>query len=155
TELLKRDHMDLGVRVATNIPYLAEQFRRALDSWARILDFDWHADDSENCSIRLLDGEHGLFNPPTIVARSQMPGRLNFQGSIAFNPTRKLSGDELYRIALHEIGHIFGLQHSSNASSIMFFLDLDGLDWLDSKDLAQLAAHHKLRLASFERPVKI
>ena len=38
SELLKQGHMDLGVRVATANPLLAEQFRRAMDSWSKILD---------------------------------------------------------------------------------------------------------------------
>ena len=52
SELLKQGHMDLGVRVATANPLLAEQFRRAMDSWARILDLDWREDDTQNCSIQ-------------------------------------------------------------------------------------------------------
>src|SRR5437016_2508613 len=123
SELLKHGHMDLGVRMSTAIPFLADQFRRAMDSWSRVLDFEWHADDTQNCSIQLVDGARELFKPATVVARSQLPERLNFQGSIAFNPAQRLSETELYRIAVHEIGHMFGLQHSSNAASIMFFLE--------------------------------
>ncbi len=35
SELLKQGHMDLGVRVATANQLLAEQFRHAMDAWAR------------------------------------------------------------------------------------------------------------------------
>src|ERR1700733_10010863 len=91
TELLKQGHMDLGVRLATANPSLATQFRRAMDAWARILDLDWHEDDTQNCSMQLVDGERKLFQPAAIVARSQLPDRLNFQGWIAFNPARTLS----------------------------------------------------------------
>src|SRR5450631_113389 len=75
SELLKLGHMDLGVRVATANAFLAEQFRRAMDSWARILDLDWHEDDTQDCSIQLVDGERALFQPAAIVARSQLPDR--------------------------------------------------------------------------------
>jgi hypothetical protein len=155
SELLKHGHMELGVRVATANPILDEQFRRAMDSWARILDLDWHEDDTQNCSIQLIDGERELFEAAYIVARSQLPDRLDFQGWIAFNPVQTLTGTELYRISIHEIGHMLGLQHSSNAMSVMYSFDLDGLQWLDATDLASLATHHKLRIVDLDTPVKL
>jgi len=88
SELLRQGHLDLGVRVATANPALAEQFRRAMDSWASILDLDWHEDDTENCSIQLVDGKSELFQLSAIAARSQFPDRRAFQGWIAFNPAR-------------------------------------------------------------------
>jgi hypothetical protein len=147
--------MDLGLRLATANPILGEQFRRAMDSWARILDLDWHEDDTQNCSIQLVDGDRELFQPAYIAARSQLPDWLDFQGWIAFNPAQRLSETELYRISVHEIGHMLGLQHSSNAMSVMYGLNLDGLDWLDSSDLAALATHHKLRITTLDKPVKL
>ena len=155
SELLRQGHLDIGVRVATANPSLAEQFRRAMDSWARILDLDWHEDDTENCSIQLVDGKRELFQPTAIAARSQLPDRRDFQGWIAFNPAQTLSESELYRIAVHEIGHILGLQHSSNAMSVMYGFDVEGLEWLDPTDLAALATHHKLRVATLDKPVKL
>ena len=154
SELLKHEHMDLGVRVATTNPLLAAQFRRAMDSWASILDMDWHEDDTQNCSIQLVDGERELFQP-SIAARSQLPDLLDFQGWIAFNPAQTFSETELYRIAGHEIGHMLGLQHSSNARSVMYGFDLEGEEWLDLTDLAALATHHKLRIATLDKPVKL
>jgi Matrixin len=155
SQLMQTGHLDLGVRVATANPSLAKQFRRAMDFWASILDLDWHEDDTENCSIQLVDGERKLFQSAVIAARSQLPDRLDFQGWIAFNPAQTLSESELYRIAVHEIGHIFGLQHSSSAISVMYGLDLEGLEWLDTTDLAALATHHKLRIATLDKPVKL
>jgi hypothetical protein len=155
SELLRQGHLNLGVRVATANPSLAEQFRRAMDSWASILDLDWHEDDTENCSIQLVDGKRELFQLSVIAARSQLPDRLDFQGWIAFNPAQTLSEAEMFRIAVHEIGHILGLQHSSNARSVMYGFDLEGLKWLDPTDLAALATHHKLRIATLDKPVKL
>ena len=66
SELLKQGHMDLGVRVATANPVLAEQFRRAMDTWAEVLDLDWHEDDTQNCSIILVDGQRELFGAATL-----------------------------------------------------------------------------------------
>jgi len=154
-ELLKRGHMDLGVRLATTNSLLAEQFRRAMDSWAKILDLDWHEDDTQNCSIQLFDGDRELFQPVVVAARSQLPNRDDFQGWIAFNPAQKLSETVLYRISLHEIGHMLGLQHSSNPASVMYFLDLEGLEWLEPADLAALAKHHKMRISALDQPVAL
>ena len=155
SELLSQEHMDLGVRVATANPVLARQFRRAMDTWAGILDLDWHEDDTQNCSIQLVDGERQLFQPEAVAARSQLPDRLNFDGWIAFNPGRALSATELYQVSLHEIGHVLGLQHSSNAMSVMYSFNLEGQEWLDVSDLTALATHHKLRIAPTDKPLKL
>jgi len=155
SELLTQKHMDIGVRVATANPVLAEQFRRAMDSWASVLDLSWHEDDTRSCAIQVVDGSRDLFQPSSIAARSQLPDRADFQGWIAFNPGQKLSESDFYRISLHEIGHVLGLQHSSDAESVMFSFDLDGQEWLDRADLAALAARHKLRIKALDRPVKL
>jgi hypothetical protein len=147
--------MDLGVRFATENSVLADQFRRALDMWATILDLDWHEDNTRSCAIQLMDGQRDLFPIRAIAARAQFPDRLDFQGWIAFNPGLKLSEDELYEISLHEIGHIFGLLHSSNAASVMYGFDLDGPRSLDQADMAALAARHKLRIATPAKLVEL
>src|ERR1700682_335023 len=79
-ELLKQGHMDLGVRLATANKTLARQFRRATDFWAQILDLDWHEEDSQSCSIEVLDGDSELFQSTwgRLVARSQLPDRSHF-----------------------------------------------------------------------------
>lgn len=154
-ELLIQGHMDLGVRVATSNPVLAREFRHAMDTWASVLDLDWHEDDSQNCSIQVIDGARQLFQPAAIAARSQLPDRLDFDGCIAFNPGQALNPAELYQISLHEIGHVLGLPHSLNANSIMYSFNLEGQVWLDLTDLAKLAAHHKLRIAFSDKPVRL
>jgi hypothetical protein len=155
SELLRQGHMDLGVRVATANQVLAEQFRHAMDTWASILDLDWHDDDTENCSIQLVDGQRQLFQPAAVAARSQLPDRLFFDGWIAFNPGQALSAIEMYRISLHEIGHVLGLPHSSNPRSVMYSFNLEDQEWLDPSDLAVLAIHHKLRIATPDTPIKL
>ena len=155
SELLRHGHMDLGVRLATANQVLAEQFRHAMDTWASIIDLDWHEDNSKSCSIQLIDGELELFHPAAVAARSQLPDRRLFDGWIAFNPTQTLSATELYQMSLHEIGHVLGLQHSSNAMSVMYGFNLDDQEWLYPKDLAALAKHHKLRIAIPDKPVNL
>jgi len=149
--------MNLGVRLATSNPALAAGFKEALNFWASILDLNWHEDDSGNCAIELVDGQRDLFEPEpdNMAARSQFPDRQGFQGWIVFNPAVPLSRTELYRISVHEIGHMLGLRHSSNTLSLMYGLDLDCSESLDAQDLAALAAHHKLRITSLTQPVKL
>ena len=57
-----------------------------------------------------------------------------------------MAANELFLMSVHELGHVFGLPHSNNASSVMYFLLLDGPTFLDDADLATLATRHKLRM---------
>jgi hypothetical protein len=136
--------MDLGIRFSTSNQELMVEFARALDFWSTILDMNWHQEDSRNCAIQVVDGFPGLFKPAE-SARAQFPGSLSFQGWIAFNPKASLAGNELFQTSVHELGHVFGLQHSHNASSVMYFLCLGSPAFLDDTDLAALANRHKLR----------
>jgi len=147
TELLKHDAMDIGVKFATSNPELEQQFRQALTFWAEVLEMTWHEDDSQSCSIQVVDGTSEILKR-TIVARSQFTDWDNFQGWIAFNPTAPLNRSELYLTAVHEIGHMLGLKHSSNTKSIMYYLDLEGQEYLDTSDLVLLASRHKMRFSA-------
>jgi predicted Zn-dependent protease len=97
--------------------------------------------------MEVSDGERQLFEPTpdNMVARSQLPDRLGFQGWIVFNPRVTLTPAELYRISVHEIGHMLGLKHNSDTRSVMYDFDLECSEILDAADLASLRAHHKLR----------
>jgi len=157
SELLKQGPMNLGVRVATANPVLAEEFRAAMDFWARVLDLEWHEESTQNCSIEVIDGERDLFEPEpeNMAARSQFPDRRDFQGWIAFNPAVPLSKMESYRISVHEIGHMLGLRHSTNVKSLMYGFDMDDSESLQPTDLAALASRHKLRIASLTQPIPL
>jgi len=144
SELLKTTPLTLAVRFSTSDPELAAEVARALDFWATVLDMEWHEDDSRNCAIQIVDGGPDLFIS-TQVARAQLPNRPGFEGWIAFNPKMRLPATEEFFVAVHELGHVFGLPHNSRASSIMYYLNIDGPYVLDEADLRALDARHRLR----------
>ena len=147
-DLLSHEHLDLAVRISTGNADLAEQFERALDFWSGVLDLEWHeASAADECSMQLLDGTPSLFNWCVCMsARSQLPDREGFQGWIAFNPRYKLSKDAMFLDSVHEIGHVLGLAHNPDESSIMYsFGDEERFAWLDQADLDALALRHALR----------
>ena len=154
TELLKRDPMNLGVKISTSNPVLAQEFRQALNFWSTVVDMHWHEDDSDSCAMQLVDGTPAILKT-SIVARSQFTEWDNFQGWIAFNPKAPLTNTELYLTAVHEIGHMLGLKHNPSIHSVMYYLDLEGTEVLDQTDLATLALRHKLRIASLSEPVAV
>jgi len=144
TEVLKREPMNLGVRFSTSNPTLKAEFKHAMSFWASILEMNWHEEDGRACAIQVVDGDPDLFSPGE-VARAQFPWLPAYQGWIAFNPRVSLPASELFLTAVHELGHLLGLPHSSNGSSVMYFLALDDAVFLDSADLAALATRHRLR----------
>jgi len=148
-DLVDKEHVDLGVRLSTSNTTLARQFERAMEFWASIVDFDWHEVQSDGCAVQLVEGTQDLFESAAIAARAQEPDRTGFQGWVAFNPASKLTEHEMFVVSVHEIGHLLGLSHSQNASSVMFFFTLDDSVWLDAADLAVLAQRHTLRSGVF------
>ena len=146
SELLSREHVDLGVRIATANPELAVAFAKALDFWAGVLDIDWHETGSDDCALQVVDGTPSLFNfCRCMSARAQLPDQPAFQGWIAFNPRLKLTKHEMFLDSVHEIGHVLGLSHNPSDSSVMFYLGLGKIVSLNARDLDTLAARHQLR----------
>jgi hypothetical protein len=154
SELLKRDSMRLGVRFSTSNSAVAREFRRAMDFWAGIIDMSWHEDPSSSCSLELVDGTPAILRN-AVVARAQFVEWQNFEGWVAFDPRAPLTKAEMYSTAVHEIGHTLGLRHNPNPNSVMYYIDLEGSEVLDSGDLASLAARHKLRFGLGRAPIPV
>jgi hypothetical protein len=147
-ELRKAGHMSIGVRYDISDPVIIQQFHRAIDFWAKLLDADFHDDQSTSCAIAIVEGSDAVLqHRGTIVARAQLPDRLNFHGWIAVDPMARtyLADDEATAIWIHEIGHLLGLKHNPSPGSIMFCVDVDGSSRLDSQDLHAIASQHALR----------
>ena len=141
----------VGVRIDVTDEW-ADGFRRALSFWNTVLAANFHEESNlDACSIRIIYGGPKILDR-AIVARSQVTDRSRFQGKIAVKKmaAQELSSDEIYGIAVHEIGHILGLKHSTNAHSVMFFLNVDGAEALDAEDIWDLSQRHKVRPEIFE-----
>lgn len=136
---------EIGVKIDASEPW-AEAFRRALSFWNTVLVANFHEETNLNaCAVRIINGGPGILNN-AIVARSQLTEWSTFRGKIAVSPgaATAMSSDELYGAAVHELGHILGLKHNASSRSVMYFLNVNGTEVLDSKDILDLSSHHKL-----------
>ena len=143
--LSKRGHLDIGVHFSTAE---AKQYKSALDFWTTVLDMTWHVDNTRSCAIEVIDRPTTMF-PPMVIANALTP-----DGVIEVNNRADLSAWESYATAVHEIGHLFGLEHNRRARSVMFYLDVAEDAVLDRHDLKVLAKFHKLRTNAKEVHVR-
>jgi hypothetical protein len=145
-----RNHVldSVGVKIDATDAW-ADGFRRALSFWNTVLAANFHEETNlDACAVRIINGGPDILNK-RIIARSQLTARDNFRGKIAVSPeaAKEMSSAEMYVAAVHEFGHMLGLKHSASIRSVMYFLNIDGTEVLDSKDILDLSAHHKLRPA--------
>jgi hypothetical protein len=139
---------DIGVKIDASEPW-ADGFRRALSFWNTVLAANFHEETNLNaCAIRIVNGGPDVLNQ-AIVARSQLPQWENFRGKIAVSPraAKTMSTAEMYGTAVHELGHMLGLKHNASSQSVMYFLNVNGTEILDGKDLLDLSTWHRLRTA--------
>ena len=139
---------DIGVRIDAAAPW-ADGFRRALSFWNSVLAANFHEETDLNvCAVRIVDGGPDIFEAG-IVARSQLPYWTGFRGKIAVSSVagNEMSSAEVYAAAVHELGHTLGLRHNANVHSLMYFLDIEGGEGLDSNDLSDLRSLHEVRQA--------
>jgi len=139
---------EIGVKIDVAEPW-ADGFRRALSFWNTVLDANLHEETDLNaCTVRIINGGADILNH-AVIARSQIPDWSNFRGKIAVSAAaaKGLGGDEIYATAVHELGHMLGLRHNADSRSVMYFLNVDGTEVLDSQDILDLSRHHQLRRA--------
>jgi len=137
---------DIGVKIDATEPW-ADGFRRALSFWNSVLAANFHEDTNLNsCAVRIINAGRKIVNE-AIVARSQFTERDNFRGKIAVSPraAKAMLRAAMYATAVHEFGHMLGLKHNASSQSVMYFLNVNGTEVLDSQDILDLSARHKLR----------
>ncbi len=140
---------DIGVKIDAAEPWAAA-FRRALRFWNTVLAANFHEETNlDSCAIRIMDEGPEILNH-AMVARSQLAEWDNFRGKIAVSPVaaKIMSRAEMYGAAVHELGHLLGLKHNASSQSVMYFLNVNGTEVLDRKDILELSTHHKLRAAA-------
>lgn len=113
-------------------------FRRALDYWSTIIEMNWTEESSDECVIEVTDQVPYAFDHGEIAYAGSA-------GTIAIKPGLRLSPRLMYSIAVHELGHEFGLDHNEDQRSFMRARHAKGTEVLLPADLEALAAKHKLR----------
>ena len=138
-ELLKKGHMEIPVWIATSDPVWAEQQARALNFWSTVLDMNWYpADNAEDCALAFVDGNPSFMDTDTIGI-AQMPAWKGFQGLIAVNLSEfGRTPEQKFRNAVHELGHVWGLEHNPIGASVMYPYDVGTYKVLMKPDLAAL-----------------
>jgi hypothetical protein len=65
--------MSLGVRYDTTDPVVIQQFHPAFDFWTKVLDADFHDEQSTSCAIAVVDGTKEVLRQNSgTVARAQL-----------------------------------------------------------------------------------
>jgi hypothetical protein len=153
SELLKHGSMNIGIRFTTSNSKLVVEFENAMNFWTTVIDMHWHAEQSSLCSLELIDGQSDLFDDST-VAKAHLAQTDESSNWIAFNAKVPFTRGELYLTAIHEVGHLLGLEHNPNVSSVMYYTNAAGAILLDATDLSALAERHKLRRGSASAPIR-
>jgi hypothetical protein len=144
--LLARSHLELGVKFDTNNSRFKEAAAEALNYWAGQLDLTWREDsDDRTCSIEFRPAEFGVrADSHDTLAMAHLPDHAKYDGVVYF---RLLAHYDAQRVFIHELGHLFGLEHSDTRNSPMYFQPENAGAALTGSELKQLAKRHKLALA--------
>jgi hypothetical protein len=114
----------------------------------------WHEDDdSSTCAIEFRPAEFGARNDKhDILAMAHMPGNRKFDGVIYFN---LLAHYDAQKVFVHELGHMFGLEHSGSQNSPMYFEPENAGNDLAPFELKQLSKRHKLATAKLVPSISV
>ncbi|MEP5729345.1 MAG: matrixin family metalloprotease [Sulfitobacter sp.] len=130
-------------------PIYQDIIRDAFQAWEDVIDIDFvEATPGADTDIKLgwdvIDGPFSVVgeastrgSKTTSTLFSFTEAEIRFDIAENWATDRDAARDEvgLYQVALHEIGHVLGLDHAQNAETIMFASDISDLPGLTAGDI--------------------
>lgn len=130
--------------------------REAFQAWEDVADIDFvEVSADAGAEIELgwdtIDGGFGVVGEAasrgyktTETLFSMTEAEIRFDIAENWTTSREVGGNEvgLYQVALHEIGHVLGLNHTSGPGTIMYASDISDLSGLTPGDIAGAQAFY-------------
>lgn len=112
---------------------IIDNIRRAFQSWSAVCFLTFtEVSGTADIAIRFVTGDHGdgsnFDGPGNVLAHGFFPppnggaiaGDLHFDDAETWTTNNPPTGFDFLTVAIHEIGHTLGLDHSADANAIMF-----------------------------------
>jgi len=136
-----------GFDAAISDPAFQSLIRAAFAAWEAVLDIDFvEVADSGASNIRLgwdaIDGAYNMVGQQAYTYYDNASGfdtyaagEIRFDTAEAWSTDRNATAMNFYAVALHEIGHAIGIEHSHDPNTIMYF-ETGGATDLTASDIA-------------------
>jgi len=154
-DLLTTGHLTIRVKLDQVNQGDAWAMKQALNYWATILDISVAVDnDVRSCNLELLETDDSTNR----IAYTIMPHYEGFNGVIAYNTHKRVAAGTLVAILIHECGHIFGLCHTRDRRSVMYYR-VDGSQIVNGArlrehDIEEVGKLHELRIEGAKQPLR-